>query len=552
MRDVSPRTANEGRPPGSRGSGRSVLALVGPDVPPGLDGVFAVIDADPAVEEIYISALVGAFGRGGPADTLTPDDAEKYVAGVLGGIIWAAAPATPAVVIALWMQRQVLIGSIHGGRAYMCSSNSVLEVPLAGATFGGTPDVLLGRAAIGPADYLVLLPPEIAQHILPGELLRTVQGSSSIEEAASALVGLAGRRGGRLSSALVMQFLMPGVTTLEPPESIEPPVSTATPAPAWVDETPAPVMPAAEATPAAMLERAVEPDPVEESEPESPVESESEPVESEPLPPSARVPRPPPIIPARPVPAAPAAEAAPPRRGRSVPAVAVIAAVCGVAVWLVFGVIFLSPLFRHSGTHSAARPSATRPPAPHISARPAAPLALHSAQHGGAAVLLSWQPAHGATGYLVSVRGQQYRTAAPHLLLRGRLRPDRVDRWRVRAVSGSAVGAASAWASFRLVPVAETIWRFPSIARRADQVLLTLINPGKSASTASVTQTGRGQSTVKVVRVSAGGGLEVPLPLAAGGEARNPIQVKASRPILATRLITTGSTVKSSYGFPGP
>jgi hypothetical protein len=195
-------------PSGRSVPGRRVLTLASGSVTRRAHGAFALIDGEDETVNRVHDILDCAFRRGSPADCVARGGEEDYVASVLGHIAGSALCRQQcAVVLAIWVGRDVVIGYLGGGRAYLV--HELEEVEVTGSSKAALPrmDISVARVTIAHSQYLVLLNPAAAQRAQHLELRRTLHGCPSLQDAAIWLALEATARGAAESTVVAMQLV---------------------------------------------------------------------------------------------------------------------------------------------------------------------------------------------------------------------------------------------------------------------------------------------------------------------------------------------------------
>lgn len=172
------------------------------------------------------------------------------------------------------------------------------------------------------------------------------------------------------------------------------------------------------------------------------------------------------------------------------------------------------------------------------------PLDLRSRQTTGMAAQLTWSPVAGATAYIVSVGHYTLTSTRTSVIVRDRLVPGQAYGWRVRARLPSGPGLVSPPAHLEIRPQPATIWHFAA-SSAATSSIATIYNT--AAGPAHVTLAGSLPGVRSHYTVAAHGGTQIILPPVFPA-----VQFISDQPIILTRVITLGQTVRSSYGVPGP
>ena len=195
-------------PSGRSVPGRRVLTLASGSVTRRAHGVLALIDGEDETVDRVHDILDCAFRRGSPADCVARGGEEDYVASVLWHIAGSAlCKQQCAVVLAVWLGRDVVVGSLGGGRAYLV--HELEEVEVTGSSQAALPrmDVSVARVTTAHGQYLVLLDPAAAQRAQHLQLRRTLHGCPSLQDAAIWLA-LEATAGGAAESKVVAAHLV--------------------------------------------------------------------------------------------------------------------------------------------------------------------------------------------------------------------------------------------------------------------------------------------------------------------------------------------------------
>jgi hypothetical protein len=181
------------------GSRTCVLRLTGQQVNPRLHGVFAIVDAPPDELQWIGAALETAF-----TVAIIPGTEEDYVSRVLARFDRHGV----SIVLAVWLDHDLVVGSHHAGRAQLCNLDGCVDVAI--ESQWGAGGVRVARLTPSAGSSLVLLSPDVAQYVRQSELRELVgagfSSDYSAENAAKWLATLATARGAHDARALVLHI----------------------------------------------------------------------------------------------------------------------------------------------------------------------------------------------------------------------------------------------------------------------------------------------------------------------------------------------------------
>jgi hypothetical protein len=187
--------------------GQRVLTLGSGDVTPCARGMFALIDGEDETVDRVHDILDCAFRRGSAADTMVKGGEEEYVAGVFVQIAGAAfCKRRSAVVLAVWMDREIVVGYLGEGRAYLVREFEGVEITGSPPAAIPITDLYVARVTVAHGDHLVLVNPEGARGVQHLQLCQTVYGSPSLPDAAAWFALQAFAWGGSESSVIVVHL----------------------------------------------------------------------------------------------------------------------------------------------------------------------------------------------------------------------------------------------------------------------------------------------------------------------------------------------------------
>jgi hypothetical protein len=127
--------------------------------------------------------------------------------------------------VALLIRREVVIACRSGAQVYWCRGPNVTDAMGIEDDESNRGEIRVARLAVAPRDSILLVGPEVAEHVAPEELEQAATGDSPAKQVASWLVALAVLRSSSPSSALVVQFFSSKTLVAQP----GPPITSAAP-----------------------------------------------------------------------------------------------------------------------------------------------------------------------------------------------------------------------------------------------------------------------------------------------------------------------------------
>ncbi len=189
----------------------SVISLNGSFVSPRVNRVVGIVEGPDELRRGVKQSIERAFEKGGPMEQVVAGEEAEYVSRILADLsVDEQANPGVAAAIAIRIRGDVVLAAAGGATADLTGPGG--EKVVQADSRAETPVVL--RSGLGPANSIVLMGKGAAEKVSETEVLQTMRGSFSLEDAARWLTTLAGGRGAESATALI--------TRMEPGKSHRP------------------------------------------------------------------------------------------------------------------------------------------------------------------------------------------------------------------------------------------------------------------------------------------------------------------------------------------